>query len=203
MWSFSRAPDLRLGPATKPYLRRWHLLKTKWLSVYLHNISDGDPGAHAHDHPADYLTIVLRGGYVELRIWGANPHPVKIEREGGGATVETAVDAFHAVKSFVTGVHFRRAEEIHHISAVRPNTWTLWIRFKNRREWGFWLATGFFVPWRDYVGADPGLAREDLAAYLQARFAPRHAPDCPNSPHAPPPAVSDQAIFNARRKDVH
>lgn len=202
MWSFSRAPDLRLGPATKPYLRRWHLLKTKWFSIYLHNISASDPGDHIHDHPADNLTIVLRGGYVEWRVWGINPHPVEIKRADGGSTAEIAVDAFHAVKSFVTGVHFRRAEEMHHITAVRPNTWTLWVRFKDRREWGFWLAEGFFIPWRDYVSADPGVAREDLSSYLQARFAPRRAAEGPRNPF-PPPVVSDQAAFNARRRDVH
>ena len=209
MWPFNRAPDLRLGPATKPYLKRWHLLKTKWFSIYLHHMPDGDPGAHAHDHPADNLSIVLRGGYVETRIWAINPHPVQVDRGNGGITTETIVDAFHATKNFVTGVQFRRAEEIHHIHDVRPNTWTLWIKFKDRRDWGFWLPNGYFVPWRDYVGvADAGVARDDLAEYLHARFMPQHPPGGPKSPFPPPPGddpVRDavQVAFNKHRRDIH
>lgn len=51
------------------YLTRLHLLKTPWFAVVLHFMKGPDPEPFMHDHPVSFLSIILRGGYVEKRGW--------------------------------------------------------------------------------------------------------------------------------------
>jgi hypothetical protein len=46
-------------------------------------------------------------------------------------------------------VLYRPAEWAHRLELVRP-TWTLVVRFRVRRHWGFFTARDGWVPWRDY-----------------------------------------------------
>lgn len=119
-----RPPDFTLPN----YLHRWHMLtrpKRRW-NVYLHHILAPDPGEHLHDHPANSISIVLRGTYTERLQDGTLRH----NRPGT--------------------IRFRRAEEAHRIIGVAPaGCWTIWIRGGHRRKWGFWV-DGTWVPWDEH-----------------------------------------------------
>lgn len=78
---------------TIPYLKRYTLFTCKWFSIKLHHtlISDDAP---LHDHPWDYVSIILAGGYWEItkgkEIWygpgsvlkrkGSIPHRLEIPK---------------------------------------------------------------------------------------------------------------------------
>lgn len=47
------------------YLFRWTLLRTWWFAVYLHHFVGDDWSRDMHDHPKRFLSIGLRGRYVE------------------------------------------------------------------------------------------------------------------------------------------
>lgn len=52
--------------ANRPYLRRWYLLETRVLSIYLHRIMASDADRELHDHPRAFLSFLLWGcGYYE------------------------------------------------------------------------------------------------------------------------------------------
>jgi hypothetical protein len=103
------------------YLVRLHLFQVPRGAVMLHWILTPDPHPDPHDHPVDFLSITLRGGYTE---W--TPKGYRSAR-----------------------VRFRRATDVHRIVAVKPGTVTLVLAGPVVREWGFW-ARGLFVPWRFY-----------------------------------------------------
>ena len=48
------------------YMRRWALI-TPWGALRLHHILRGDNDRHFHDHPMDFISLILRGGYIEHR----------------------------------------------------------------------------------------------------------------------------------------
>ena len=48
------------------YMRRW-IARCPWFTLRLHNILQSDEGRDHHDHPFDFTSLILRGGYVEHR----------------------------------------------------------------------------------------------------------------------------------------
>jgi hypothetical protein len=134
----SGRPHQIIGPPERPYLLRWFIIATNpWCNIYWHRfISSDDPVLH--DHPWAFLSIVLRGSYIE-----ADQHGGRRRRAGH--------------------VAFRRAQHRHRIileltpspdgpAGERPCT-TLVITGPHRRQWGFWCDGQRFVPWREF-GAD-------------------------------------------------
>lgn len=113
------------------YLARWRLLRTRRFCLYLHRFLAPDD-ACMHDHPWAFTSIVISGGYWE-------------EWEGG----------VYAVKSFrwrgLGSVAHHPADYIHRVDALHPRrpTYTLILRTRRIREWGFRTPTGW-VPHHKY-----------------------------------------------------
>lgn len=104
------------------YIVRLHLVKTPWFAVCLHWIRKPDPEPYLHDHPVSFLSIILRGCYVEQRAWGGQVN-----------------------KWF----NFIRATDAHAITYCDPGTLTLCFMGPKTRDWGFHTENGW-VYWRDY-----------------------------------------------------
>lgn len=123
-----RKPDLIIGPIDNPYIHRWHLFRWRGWQLTLHKIMRSDDDRALHDHVGDNLSIILRGRYTEF--------PGK----WGHGTV-------HSAPAMV----FRKAETAHRLvldeGAV---TWTIWLRWPPRRQWGFHCPSGW-RHWKDYV----------------------------------------------------
>lgn len=110
------------------YLYRWTLLKGADWAVYLHHFVADDWSNDLHDHPKRFISIGLRGWYLEDT------------REG------TKRYSAPWIRSFP-------AEHIHRLRVPSRNCWTLVIVCKRVRDWGFWH-DGRFIPWRAYVKSD-------------------------------------------------
>jgi len=118
-WALWRWTDVDFQGET--YLLRLHILKTPWFGFMLNWIKSADPHPDPHDHPVNFLSIVLRGGYVEWRPQGLRDRKVRLYR----------------------------AKDIHRIVHAEPGTLTLCIAGEKVRDWGFHTSEGF-VPWREY-----------------------------------------------------
>lgn len=57
--------EINGGGRCATYLYRWIILSTRWLGVYLHHFVGDDWSRDMHDHPKRFVSIGLRGGYVE------------------------------------------------------------------------------------------------------------------------------------------
>ena len=110
----------------EPYLHRWYLIRTARIGVFIHKFIRSDEDRALHDHPWNFLALPIWRGYFEhsqfgrRRIWP------------------------------LLGMRFRKAEYRHRVELIqnRP-AWSLFIRFRERRTWGFWLASGFQA-WNDW-----------------------------------------------------
>jgi hypothetical protein len=117
------------------YLRKLYLVRTPLFQVALNWFNSPDPDRAPHDHPRDFVSILLRGGYIEERYRVVGRSPLQT-----GTTKRTRI----------LGVAFRRAESLHRISAVKPNTTTLVLWGRQRRAWGFQTMWGWRL-WKDYL----------------------------------------------------
>ncbi len=112
----------RKGP-----LDRWYLMpRIPGVGrVFLHRMREPDDRPEVHNHPWPCFSIVLWGGYREMR-WSREDGYTRIRRYRAGSIVRLPLHTFHR------------------IFQVEPNTWTLFFHGRNTgRSWGFATARGF------------------------------------------------------------
>jgi hypothetical protein len=122
---FGSPEDLRGHGKHDTYLYRWTLLKTRFFKIYLHNFVGDDWCKDFHDHPKRFLTIGLKGSYIE-------------ETPNGRETFTAPW-----IRSFP-------ANHIHRLLVPSKTCWTFVVVFKQTREWGFWRK-GKFIPYLKYL----------------------------------------------------
>lgn len=147
-----------IGPKGDVYLTRYHLTPWSWWPLkkhrlYLHVFWRPDNDRHPHDHPFDFRSIVLWGGYDEMIVdplerltcitpWGPRTYAPLYKHRRGWFSNE-----------------FRVATHQHIISRLHfTPTITLVIRGEKTRDWGFWIpgdGAPEFVPWTQYLDCDP------------------------------------------------
>lgn len=135
-WGLWRRLDL-IGPDGEPFLRRRGLdgQRLRLGGVLLHRIDAPDPGLDLHDHPWAFLSVVLRGGYIEE--WAETRH----------ACQRWATPQVRRWRRW--SIHRMPLTVAHRITAVEPGTVTLVVRGRHRRRWGFYLPGGW-IDWEEY-----------------------------------------------------
>lgn len=102
------------------YMRRWQL-RVPQGALRLHHILRGDDDRDYHDHPMDFTSLVLSGGYIEHS-------PDKEPRK------------------FLPGdVNRKRAEDLHRLELIGDDAWTIVLAGPFRRDWGFKTEDGWVV----------------------------------------------------------
>lgn len=131
---FGKPEEINGANRCPTYLYRWHILKTRWFKVYLHHFVGDDWSRDLHDHPKRFVSIGLRGSYIEQR---------------------PACNAIGYDAEEFRAPWFRTfpAEHIHRIVTPSGSCWTLVIVFREVRKWGFWHGKEF-IPWRKYVDSE-------------------------------------------------
>lgn len=95
------------------YLTRWRIIQTPWFGIYLHRMDGPDSRPTLHDHPWNFLSIVLKGGY------------------------EEKYDYMKAIR-YITRTNRKKATDVHYIKRLlRVPTWTLMFVGRRKREWGY------------------------------------------------------------------
>jgi hypothetical protein len=131
------------------YITRLHLIKTPWFAVCLHWINKPDPEPYLHDHPVSFLSVILRGGYIEYRLTNGRRYR-RVNR----------------------WFNFIRATpyDCHTIIEVLPGTLTLALMGPKTREWGF-HTHGNWTHWKDYYTtqrARTAAIKAEMAPFLEA-----------------------------------
>ena len=97
--------------------------------MMLHWLRLPDPQPDLHDHPNDFLSLLVWGSYREEVPKSDQPDYLEVRK----------VRFFNIVQ----------AEDRHRLVEVSNPTITLVVAKKVRRDWGFWV-DGAFVHWRAY-----------------------------------------------------
>ena len=127
-----------------PYITKLYLARTPLFQLCLHWLHRRDHDRALHDHPRDFVSIVLRGGYLEER-----PSTAPSWESVDAADVPASDTYLVERRRF--SVAFRRATAAHRIIRVNPGTLTLVFWGPKRREWGFHTPFAGWVHWRRYL----------------------------------------------------
>jgi hypothetical protein len=131
-----RAKDPFLSDAARAHLQRQiddlRVALYPRFGIRVHRIVSSDDRVF-HDHPWNFASLILRGGYNEV---------TPITPDG--------VTGF--VRRYEAGSFRRmRASQWHYLTLTPgEEAWTLFITGRKRQSWGF-LVDGVKVPWRQYM----------------------------------------------------
>lgn len=117
------------GERCPTYLYRWELMRIgKFFAIYLHQFVRNDWSLDLHDHPKRFISIGLKGRYIEQ-----TPISERLYRAPW-------------IRTFPS-------RHIHRLKLVAPDEecWTAVIVLRPVRKWGFWHGSQF-IPWKEYVG---------------------------------------------------
>jgi len=132
-----RKPDFVIGNPDDPYMLRWWVIpRNKWFCIYLHKFLKSDDDRALHDHPWWNISLIIKGRDIEnMPVNATDPRGDK-----------------KAVLRKAWRPIFRRAEASHQIELIPgdPPVWTIFIRGREVREWGFWCPQGWRF-WKDFV----------------------------------------------------
>lgn len=133
------------------YLRRFFIFRTKLFPnfrIFLHFINRSDDDRHLHDHPWDFTSLILAGGYEEEL-----PPPQWMR--------DKVKESKWRIRQYIEvrkpgNLLRNKAEHTHRVQLRdgRP-AWTLVRAGKARRVWGFHTEEGW-KDWRTYLGFPPG-----------------------------------------------
>jgi len=121
------------------------LLPARDHGCYLHHFHRGDDELELHSHPwAWSLSLILAGGYIEERRFGA-----------------------HVVRRTMRPwrLNYIGANDFHRVELLEHDCWTLFLTGPKIAGWGFWNKdTERFLPWRQFIRElrDPGEPRAKL-----------------------------------------
>lgn len=127
-WKFMERFDIDdIADPGNVYMTRWYILKTPLFGIYLHKIIRPDHDRELHDHPWNFIPIILKGRYLE-------------ELPSGEL-------AYRSTGS----VRLMRATDRHRIDTLDGDpVWTLCLVGRKKREWGFYTDDGWMW-WGDYI----------------------------------------------------
>lgn len=139
LWLFNPYPSWMEKDAAKkaglPEPKNWFPI-----SIRLHKIMRADFDRDKHDHPWNARTIILRGGYAEVRLGYEFP---------GGEFVRQVDVSYLRIAGDTAKLRFGEYHQI--IEVPDEGVWTMFITGKYRGTWGF-NVEGKKVQWREYLG---------------------------------------------------
>lgn len=112
------------------YLERWQVGFRNWFSIKLHRIWRKDFGRELHDHPWNFTSFIMTGGYRE-HLYRDGRHQHKRTRP------------FQLV--------CRTMADRHRIDEIFDPCWTLVVCGPRRKDWGFWLDDDTWIPHTQYL----------------------------------------------------
>lgn len=101
---------------------RYNLVKTKWFNLYLHQLDA--PQWHpvgCHDHPWWFVTLLLKGGYLERQ-------SIKVYNRKVGSKL---------TRRYPGQILYRRAEHSHDVITPYGRSWSLVLTGRKIHQWGF------------------------------------------------------------------
>jgi hypothetical protein len=121
------------------YLIRHILFECSLFGIYVHHFLSSDNDRALHDHPWNFISVVLSGAYVEIHGIDCNGYL-------------TAWDGDLLTKSKYRragSIAYRPATWRHRVVLKTPEVWTLMVVSGRKRRWGFY-PKGKWCWWRKY-----------------------------------------------------
>lgn len=121
--------------AGEVHFQRYRLFQSRWFAIYLHFIAKSDADKHPHNHPWNFVSFVLSGGYFE-NVWDSS------------IFTKLCIEEFFCVDRnkrtlFSDFAAYRDSKDFHQVEIIKP-TWTLVFTGRRINEnWGYLTESGF------------------------------------------------------------
>ena len=118
------------------HFRRWCLFLLPWFRIYIHQICLPDYDKHLHDHPWNFLSIILKGSYLERYMQGPGYNVIRSIWRWPG--------------SFI----FHKRSDAHKIETTNGDVWTLVFAIGKYKMWGYRMPEPYdlgYLAWMDHV----------------------------------------------------
>jgi hypothetical protein len=110
------------------HFRRYRIISSPWFNIYIHHILKSDEDLHPHSHPFDFISIILYGGYEEVRHIN---------------TSNRLID-YLGVKTIVKWFTSFKYNEFHKIKLLKNSCVTLvFTGPRITKDWGYLTEKGF------------------------------------------------------------
>lgn len=127
------------------HFQRYRILETPWFNVYIHYIAKSDEDKDPHNHPWNFRTYVLSGGYLEslyLQFYMSEHKDKRHKR--------VLYNRYWHLPFCNTNPFQSRTNEYHRIKLIKP-TWTLVITGPRINEnWGYLLENDTVLDFKEY-----------------------------------------------------
>ncbi len=120
-----------------PYMVRYKIFRCPWFKIFVHHILRSDEDPELHDHPWNFVSLVLWSGYLEVLPARKMGDPLPVRRIRAGNVVR------------------HRADDAHRLILNRP-AWTFVIVTGKKRHWGFWTEDGW-LPYEKFFDRKYGV----------------------------------------------
>lgn len=120
------------------YMRRWYLIQTPWFGIRVHNILLPDQDRALHDHPWNFTSVILKGGYEEFVV------EAPLYEDSG--MQEWAPNKYRWNR---WSRHKRLSTQPHRVVPF-GDCWTLIWNGPTHRKWGFTERPGHWAHWSEY-----------------------------------------------------
>jgi hypothetical protein len=134
-WCFGSPEEINGNERCPTYVYRWRIIggstrhgSKTGRAIYIHHFVGDDWSLDLHDHPKRFISIGLKGSYLETTPAG--------QRWYRAPWIRTFPPT-HA----------------HRIQTPSCSCWTLLVTLRAVREWGFWNG-GRWIPWKNYVAGE-------------------------------------------------
>lgn len=137
------------------YMVRYILLKTSWVSIYIHQFLRSDRDSY-HDHPWNFWTYIVSGKYIEHRPWYATRARDWNQYHSGGkrdVTCERGVDKNRFSYRDAECLHWVEIDQTYRFEDRYSAPTTICITGPKWREWGFIdPKIDGWIHWKEYLG---------------------------------------------------
>lgn len=130
------------------YLTRWRIIQTPVFALYLHRMDGPDARKTLHDHPWPFVSVIIRGGYIERRL---DPRDMSVAPRTVKRVNVMPLRAAHAIREL-----------------LRTPTWTFLIVGRRVRTWGYWEPMWQTGKW-EWTEFDKHLHAEEFDRALRQR----------------------------------
>lgn len=125
-----------IGRKEKPLMIRWNIINTRWFSIRIHKFISSDHNC-LHDHPWNFLTLILKGGYyekMENRTEWRKPGTILFRRAEHKHSVQLKTKIGNSSSDWDNEKQVWNLRFEH----LYIPSYSLFISLNTRRKWGFW-----------------------------------------------------------------
>ena len=146
-----------------PYLVRYTIFSCQWFGIFIHKILRSDDDRDLHDHPWNFWTLILKGGYAEETplvnppTWRDHLPKMILKSRwcGPGTLIRHSAEDCHRLELRSNSPYNgdKCSDSSCRVCGFKP-VWTLFIHGPRRRDWGFHTRDGW-VQWEKYLEGRP------------------------------------------------